>query len=203
MVGLKSDLAEVSSITIPQSVLNLSGATGDREVTIDLNDYLPEGAQLMGTDSELTVVLKVEALEERTFELPTSRISQVGASSLYSYQYDQDSIQVVVRGLTEDLDQLNEESLTAEVDVSDMEPGPHQAAVTFDLGAAYEVVSYDSLQIVVHDRPQGASGGQRDDREDAEESAQSGHGSQSPAAEETEQTETAGETDASQNEEEE
>ena len=136
VVGLKSDLAEVSSITIPQSVLNLSGATGDREVTIDLNDYLPEGAQLMGTDSELTVVLKVEALEERTFELPTSRISQVGASSLYSYQYDQDSIQVVVRGLMEDLDQLNEESLTAEVDVSDMEPGPHQAAVTFDLGAA-------------------------------------------------------------------
>ena len=111
VVGLKSDLAEVTSITIPQSVLNLAGATGDREVTLDLNEYLPEGAQLVGSDSQLTVTLKVEPLEERTFALSTSQISQVGASSQYSYQYEQDSIQVVIRGLAEDLDQLEEESL--------------------------------------------------------------------------------------------
>lgn len=158
VVGLKSDLANVTSITIPQSELNLSGATSDREVTIDLNEYLPEGAQLVGSDSQLTVTLKVEPLEERTFALSTSQISQVGASSQYSYQYDQDSIQVVIRGLAEDLDQLEEETLEAEVDVSSMEPGIHQASITFDLGAAYEVVSSDSLQIVVHDRPAGAPG---------------------------------------------
>ena len=112
----------------------------------------------MGSDSQLTVTLKVEPLEERTFALSTSQISQVGASSQYSYQYDQDSIQVVIRGLAEDLDQLEEETLEAEVDVSSMEPGIHQASITFDLGAAYEVVSSDSLQIVVHDRPAGAPG---------------------------------------------
>ena len=90
--------------------------------------------------------------------MSTSQISQMGASSQYSYQYDQDSIQVVIRGLAEDLDQLEEETLEAEVDVSSMEPGIHQASITFDLGAAYEVVSSDSLQIVVHDRPAGAPG---------------------------------------------
>lgn len=183
VVGLKSDLAEVTSITIPQSVLNLDGAAGDREVTLDLNDYLPEGAELMGSDSQITIVLKVEALEERTFMLETSQLSQVGASSQYSYQYEQDSIQVVIRGLAEDLDQLDEESLGGEVDVSGMGPGVHEGTVAFDLGAAYEVVSHDSLQIVVHDRPEGVSGDAADEEEsrgaqepDGQESRPSGHG---------------------------
>ena len=36
--------------------------------------------------------------------------------------------------------------------ISDMQPGTHTAEVTFQLGAAYELVSCDPLQIIVHDR---------------------------------------------------
>ena len=81
------------------------------------------------------------------------------------------------------LDQLDEESLGGEVDVSGMGPGVHEGTVAFDLGAAYEVVSHDSLQIVVHDRPEGVSGDAADEEEsrgaqepDGQESRPSGHG---------------------------
>ena len=35
--GLKSDLANINSITIPSSELNMDGATGDKEVTLDIS----------------------------------------------------------------------------------------------------------------------------------------------------------------------
>ncbi len=155
VVGLKSDLAEINAINIPKSELNMDGASEDKEVIIDLNKYLPENVELADSNSKIRVTLKVEPLETRTIELKTSKIRQVGASSRYSYQYDRDSINLSIKGLKEDLDQLTDDSLEAEVDVSDMTPGTHPGTVTFELGAAYELVSQDDLQIIVHDREPG------------------------------------------------
>ena len=155
VVGLKSDLAEINAINIPKSELNMDGASEDKEVIIDLNKYLPENVELADSNSKIHVTLKVEPLETRTIELKTSKIRQVGASSHYSYQYDRDAIRLNIKGLKEDLDQLTENSLEAEVDVSDMGPGTHPGTVTFELGAAYELVSQDDLQIIVHDREPG------------------------------------------------
>ena len=133
----------------------MDGASEDTEVIIDLNKYLPENVELADSNSKIHVTLKVEPLETRTIELKTSKIRQVGASSHYSYQYDRDAIRLNIKGLKEDLDQLTEDSLEAEVDVSDMGPGTHPGTVTFELGAAYELVSQDDLQIIVHDREPG------------------------------------------------
>lgn len=152
VVGLKSDLAEISSITIPKKELNMDGATADKKVTIDLSQYLPKGVSLAEGESQITVTIKVEPLETRDFVLGPDSIRQVGASSHYSYQFDRDTVTVRIKGLTEDLDQLTEENLEAEVDVSDMGPGTHTAQVSLQLGAAYELVSCDPLQITVHDR---------------------------------------------------
>lgn len=152
VVGLKSDLAGINSITIPKTELNMDGASSDRRVNIDLKEYLPEGVSLAGEESQITVTIKVEPLEIKDIVLGSDDIRQVGASSHYSYQFDRDQITVRIKGLEEDLDQLTEESLEAEVDVSDMGPGTHTAGVSFQLGAAYELVSCDPLQIIVHDR---------------------------------------------------
>lgn len=133
----------------------MDGASADKEVIIDLNKYLPENVELADSNSKIHVTLKVEPLETRTIELKTSKIRQVGASSRYSYQYDRDAIRLSIKGLQEDLDQLTDDDLEAEVDVSDMGPGTHPGTVTFELGAAYELVSQDDLQIIVHDRGTG------------------------------------------------
>ena len=151
--GLKSDLANINSITIPSSELNMDGATGDKEVTLDISKYLPEGVYLSDESSkEVKVVIKVEALESRTFELKTSQIKRVGYHSDYEYQYDRDSVNVVIRGLKEDLDQLSAAALGAEMDVEDMVPGENSGEITFQLGDAYELVSYDRIQVTVTEK---------------------------------------------------
>ncbi len=152
VVGLKSTLAAITSVKIPKSELNLDGAYADKEVTVDLSKYLPEGVQLSGDTKEIKIVMKVEPLENRTYVLDTSKIRQVGADSEYSYQFEQDSINVVIQGLKEDLDQLTVDQLGAELDVSNMEPGTHDGQLVFQLGLGYELVRYEVPQIIVHDR---------------------------------------------------
>lgn len=151
--GLKSNLADVNSINIPKSELNLDGATGDKEVVLDLNQYLPKGVELSKpSDNQLKVILKVEAMESRTYELPVSQIKQVGTSALYDYGYDKESVNVVIRGLKEDLDLLDVRTLQAEVDVSGLEPGAHDAKLSFVLENAYELVISGTLQVTITEK---------------------------------------------------
>ncbi|MBS6955073.1 MAG: hypothetical protein KH230_17795 [Enterocloster asparagiformis] len=173
VVGLKSTLADVSTLTIPPSVLDMDGATGDKQVTIDLTKYLPSGIQLADDESkEITVTIKVEPLESRTYVLHTSQIKQVGASSQYEYEYDRNTINVVIRGLKEDLDQLTADQFGAEIDVSEMLPGENEGEVTFQAffdNSAYEVVFYDHPQITVQEVGPGAGTGETDEGESAAE----------------------------------
>ena len=86
VVGLKSDLAGINSITIPKTELNMDGADSDRKVNIDLKQYLPDGVSLAGEESQIMVTIKVEPLETKDIVLGADAVRQVGASSHYSYQ---------------------------------------------------------------------------------------------------------------------
>ena len=48
VMGLRSLLASFQTITIPGDSLNITGATANVTVTVDLNSYLPEGIELAG-----------------------------------------------------------------------------------------------------------------------------------------------------------
>ena len=61
-------------------------------------------------------------------------------------------VNVVIRGLKEDLDQLSAAALGAEMDVEDMVPGENSGEITFQLGDAYELVSYDRIQVTVTEK---------------------------------------------------
>ena len=164
--GLKSDLARANSVTIPKSELNMDGATGDKEVTIDLNKYLPEGVELADpAANEIKVVIKVESLESRTYEVPVSQIKQVGASGQYDYEYDRKSLNIVIEGLKEDLDQLTPAAILAELDVSSMEPGDNMGTVTLELGDAYELVSGNSVLVTVTEKGPSAPDGEAEEDE--------------------------------------
>lgn len=181
VVGLKSTLAGITSITVPKSELNMDGAYADKEVTVDLSKYLPEGVQLAGDTKEIKVVMKIEPLENRTYVLNTGKIRLVGADNDYSYQFEQNSINVVIRGLKEDLDQLTVDSLEAELDVSNMEPGTRDVEVVFQLDRGYELVRYDVPQIIIQEK--GPSADESSAADGTEEPA-----SQSVAATEAETT---------------
>lgn len=149
VVGLKSVLANLTTITIPQLELNMEGATKDKVVTVDISKYLPPSAAIVGNNHMVTLTIKVEALEVRTVALPIDEILLTGNSALYDYTFDQDIIQVSIRGLSEDLDSLSESDLHAVIDVTDLVPGSHPGVISFNIGEAFEIINYTEFHTTV------------------------------------------------------
>ena len=194
VVGLKSALASLNTITIPKEELDVSGARANIVKTIDLNDYLPEGVSLAGKDSsEITVTLTVEQLKEREYTVRISAASYVGADSSYSYRADPGTVTVRIRALQEELDSLQ---LTAEdlsLNVSGMGEGSHQIQPTLnrELDSAYDLLGISSCTVTVAKEQESATETEPETTEKETTKASE------TAAESSREAETEGETAAS------
>lgn len=150
VIGLRTSLASLNKITIPASELNLDGAMADRVVTVNLKELLPEGVQMVQSETpEVEVRLKVERLVNKAYHLAESDITKIGASDIYNYRLIPSQIEVTMQGLREDLDSLVAADLSPTLDLSGMEPGKHKGILTFGISDAFKVQSYTDFEIEV------------------------------------------------------
>lgn len=150
VIGVESVIAEIPSIRIPGTVLNLDGATEDRVIVVDVEDYLPDRENIsIPWNSQVTVRLKVERLEQKTLEVPTNRIIEEGENSAYLYEYSSDSIEITLEGLRADLEEIEVSDLSVEMDVSQMLPGMHQGVLTVEGLEDVVMTGYSDFQVIV------------------------------------------------------
>lgn len=148
--GMKSVLASIGTITVPGTDVSIEGLSADRTVTIDLNNYLPPGVDIVGEENNMiSVTMKVEPLATKEFILEPSDIVQTGASNKYNYTYSEEFVTVTVEGLQEDLANLRERSLNTAIDFTGLTPGEHPGELTFDAGEGFEVLDYTEFVITV------------------------------------------------------
>lgn len=150
VIGVESVIASIPSIRIPGSVLNLDGATEDRVIVVDVEDYLPDKENIsIPWNSQVTVRLKVERLEQKTLVVPTNRIIEEGENSAYLYEYSSDSVEITLEGLNADLEGIEVSDLSVEMDVSQMLPGTHQGVLTIDGLEEVLLVGHSDFQVIV------------------------------------------------------
>lgn len=152
VVGLRSQLASITSVTIPSSVLNVEGLTGGKTVEVDVSQYLPEGVRMVTDTGDTTIHIRldVEKLSSKEYTIDAGDIELVGSNGEYEYTFVPDELKVTVEGLGEDLDSLSAKDIKASADVSRMEAGEHQAVITFEeLEHGYEIVEYTPMVIRV------------------------------------------------------
>lgn len=148
--GSKSSLATINKIIIPAAVLNLDGATADKIVRVNLQDYLPEGVEIAQSENSLVnIVLKVEQLQTRTFTVQESDIQKSNTSEDKLYRIQPKQLEVVLQGLGDDLNSLQVTDLGAEIDVASLEDGSHRGVLTFNYNTIFTVVSYSDFTIDV------------------------------------------------------
>ena len=153
VVGLKSALANLNRITIPADALNLDGVNENQKRTIDLTALLPEGISLADPEqSEVTVLLTVEELEERMYTVFVEDSCYNGKSSELDYSSIPETVSIRVRALAEELDSFEITSDDISIDVSEMEPGYNLAVVDVELDPVYDLVYVSSLTINVTDK---------------------------------------------------
>lgn len=148
--GMKSALASLSTIMVPGELLNISGATQDVTVEVDLNELLPDNVSMAAASATSAMItLRVEKLEERGFSLNTRGLQLAGVSEEYEYEFEEDQVTVWIRGLSEDLDRLDPSSLVGLVDVSMLGAGDVDVDVEMELTEGFELMRSDPLQLRV------------------------------------------------------
>lgn len=92
-------LASVNALSVVDDKLTIDGATADRVIHLDLNDYLPPSTTIApNAQSQVTVTLKVEPLTTKSYTLKLADLASSGSDPDYEYTFSKDSVDVTVRG---------------------------------------------------------------------------------------------------------
>jgi len=150
VTGMKSSLADVNTVTIPGSELNIEGASEDRIVTVDVSRFLPDGVQAVESTSCVAEIhLHVEPLVTKEITLLERDIELVGASDDLEYRITPSRLTVTVQGLAEDLESLRGADLLASADVSGLQTGEHGGSLHFGAAEVFTVVDHAAFRIEV------------------------------------------------------
>lgn len=152
VVGMKADLAEVTNIMIPKTDLDISGATKDRTLVMDISQYLPPDITLYGTEGTATVTLYIEELKEKGYRINPGDIKINGREAGYEYEILNNSVLVTLEGFLEDLEELSAEEIEASIDLSMYEPGLYNdVLVMVTLRDGFTVVNSPKVQVRITD----------------------------------------------------
>lgn len=138
--GESRELNQVTSITIPSTVISLSEITQDLTTTVDITSYLPEGVTLLNSeDAQVSVRVTVAGETTQEFDVPAGNISVRNLERGYTTSFSGPTVRVSVTALQSELSRLSADSLTGYVDVSGLVPGTYNLPVTLNLDEDYQV----------------------------------------------------------------
>lgn len=136
--GTQNALANISTIIIPSSELNISGADSSMEFQIDVSSYLPDDITLAeGQSAQILVQIELEQLQLKEYRIKPEQLQLLHTSDQYEYEILSSEVAISLEALKADLDSLNESDIKGAVDVSGLTPGEHSVPIVFDLDHAY------------------------------------------------------------------
>ena len=151
--GSKAELADINSIVVPASVLDLGGTNHNKQVEVDLARFVPGSLKIVG-DTISTVTMKVEGQEEKHYSINSTQIAVNNAVNGLEYWIEPITIGVVLGGIKSDLDALDSRNILGSIDVAGIvEAGTYPIEITFSLPAGYVVKSYSPITVKVSGHP--------------------------------------------------
>ena len=130
IIGEASALNDVTGITIPDSVINLSDLTGSFATTVDISSYLPEGVSLAeNSSSKVTIYVLMSNETASTADISASNIQLHNIPEGLAVKVDTSSLTVNVFGKEADLANLDASKIVGYIDCSGLSEGEGQNAV--------------------------------------------------------------------------
>ena len=152
--GKSEDIDKISEIDVPESAVDISGASAPIELTVDITQYLPEGVNLVDENSgNVTVTVKIE--QEGTlsidFMVSSIRINNLAENLQVSYEPDAE-ITFRFTGDEALLDTLDISNAVS-VDLSDYdEAGTYDVPVRVNLPAGISQDGKVTVQLTLEEK---------------------------------------------------
>ena len=126
--GETVNLNDLTSINIPDTVINLSNAIGSYSTVVDISAYLPEGVSLADrSSSKATIYVKMVGDDSIVFDIPTKNLTFTNLAEGLTASIDADVVHVTVFGQDTVLASLNENDIEGTVDCSGLSVGEQQS----------------------------------------------------------------------------
>ena len=159
--GRKNVLDEITSLALSVGELDVTGASESLVNTYQLSDLqLPENVKLVDSqEQEISVQLKVEKLETKTFELDLSRVTLENLDEELVILNEDAKLSVTVEGLSSDLNALEASEITAKADLSGLTAGTHNITAEAEVPEEFSVVGTAALRLQLVDKTTAAEEG--------------------------------------------
>ena len=146
VAGTLSALMSVNKISIPQEEVDITGAAGNYEVTVNIRKYLPENVKLVDNvgSARVNVTVGVEPEEERILTIPQRNIQIRSMPEGFEAVFDEGTAgpnRLTVSGLSDAVSAIDQAAVTGVVDIaawmeenemSQLEAGVYQLPVSFE-----------------------------------------------------------------------
>ncbi len=145
VTGNSKALKGLSSINLPETLLDLSGESGSKTVEVNIEPYLPDNVYLdtRESDGNVKITAEIEEMSAEVLQIPYGRLTPTGIPDGMVIGNDLNSsmASVTVRGLKENLSNLDPLSVTGILDLSEVPlneggtvtPGSYAGEVTLVL----------------------------------------------------------------------
>lgn len=140
----------VIEISGESGAVDITGADSDREFTVDITDYLPEGISLAADTSEsVAVSVKILPYNSKSIEIETKGIIKNNIPEDYTAVFDDSLLDIRVMGDDAGLKALKAEDITASVDLTGVEPGEAVVPVEVTLPDGYSLVEEVTAEMTI------------------------------------------------------
>lgn len=144
IAGRPSVLSNISAITIPGEDLDITGATGSLEQTINLREYLPDTIRWADKtfNGRVMATVYVEPIAVKSLMILPENIGLVNVPEdlIAEYTTEAEGYELVISGLAEHVEPVQAQTITGQMDIAaymemkgieELKPGVHEVPVTF------------------------------------------------------------------------
>lgn len=130
VVGDAKTLAQLDEIMVDD--IDVTECDIDKETSVDIQNYLPDGVTLADENDEIMVKVIIEKVVERSLLVDKDGIAMVGKQTGYKYSIVGELNSFLrIKGLSDDVQRLQVSGLMPTVDVSGLEEGEHFVTIRF------------------------------------------------------------------------
>lgn len=133
VAGEDDVLSALTEIEITSEELDVTDMTESFSAEVALNSLLPDGVILAeGASSKTTVNVTIEPYITKELTIDTSQLQATGLAEGYSLTFDDETIDIVLKGREEDLKDLEAEDVTGTVDATGATAGSQSLTLKLD-----------------------------------------------------------------------
>lgn len=137
-------------ITEESAAVDISGASKDVEIRVNLPDYLPSGIRLADGFSETVVVtVKILQFNTKSLEVESRNIEKLNLAEGRNAVFESAVVDIRVRGSDIGLDSITKDDVHASVDLADVKLGTQMVPVKVELPEGFELAEDVLAEITV------------------------------------------------------